>query len=47
MYAMMSVTDPVVWGVKYDMDWALASFCSKIDPTAVFPKDVKVGVEIW
>ena len=25
-YAMMSVTDPVVVHVKYEMDWALASF---------------------
>ena len=28
MYAMMSVTDPGVVEVKYETDWALASFWS-------------------
>ena len=40
----MSVTDPADAHVKYEIDWALASFCSKIEPTPVFPKDDKVGV---
>jgi hypothetical protein len=44
MYAMMSVTDPEVVEVKYETDWALASFWSWRVPIAVFPKVVKVGV---
>jgi hypothetical protein len=28
MYVMMSVTDPVVAALKYEMDWALASVWS-------------------
>ena len=28
MYAMMSVIDPVVAALKYETDWALASFWS-------------------
>jgi len=43
MYAMMSVTVPVVVEVKYDTDWALASFWSEYVPIAVFPKDVVVA----
>ena len=42
MYATMSVTDPVVAAVKYEMDCALASFPSEIVPTTVFPKVIVV-----
>ena len=34
----MSVIDPVVVDLKYEMDCALASFWSLLLPIAVFPK---------
>ena len=37
---MMSVIDPVVEHLKYEMDWALASLCAKFVPITVFPKEV-------
>ena len=44
----MSVTDPVVVVLKYEMDCALASFWSLLVPIAVLPKvdGVCVGVGV-
>jgi hypothetical protein len=42
MYAMMSVIVPVVAALKYETDWALASFLSLHAPIAEFPKEHKV-----
>ena len=42
----MSVTDPVVVALKYEMDWALGSFWSWYVPIALFPKEDKVGVVV-
>ena len=43
---MMFVIGPVVVAVKYEMDWALASFWSVEVPIAVFPKVDEVGVGV-
>ena len=43
---MMSVIDPVVVALKYETDWALASFWSRYVPIAEFPKADKVWVVI-
>ena len=43
MYAIMSVTDPDVVEVKYETDWALASFWSVYVPIMEFPKIYDAG----
>jgi hypothetical protein len=42
----MSVTDPVVVHLKYEIDWALASLVSLYVPIAVFPKEDEVGLAV-
>jgi len=42
MFAIMSVTDPDTWHMKYETDCAFASLVSRLVPTALFPKTYHV-----